>query len=173
MNILGKYPASTPIYYPTASRRVQVQVPRCIRRPWRARTGTSTRSRRLRDPSSCLLVGSRKHFQQAALKKLQKDGNIEKVDFPTDWISATVVAKKSNRDIRLCLDSKPLNKVLKRCKYPLPVIEEVLPELGNAKVFIKVDCVAYASRAVTTTERKYAQIEKEILAIVFGAERYH
>jgi len=33
--------------------------------------------------------------------------------------------------------------------------------------------VAYANRAQTTTERNYAQIEKELLAIVFGAERYH
>ena len=74
------------------------------------------------------------------LDKLQEDGIIEKVDFPTDWISTIVVAKKSNGDIHLCLDPKALNKVLKRCKYPLPVIEEVLPELGKAKVFTKVNC---------------------------------
>lgn len=33
--------------------------------------------------------------------------------------------------------------------------------------------VAYASRALLTTERNYSQIEKDLLAIVFGAERYH
>ena len=31
--------------------------------------------------------------------------------------------------------------------------------------------VAYASRSLTHTERDYAQIEKELLAIVFGAEK--
>ena len=32
--------------------------------------------------------------------------------------------------------------------------------------------VTYASRALTKTEREYAQIEKELLAIVLGAERF-
>lgn len=33
--------------------------------------------------------------------------------------------------------------------------------------------VAYASKSLSDTERRYAQIEKEMLAIVFGAERFH
>ena len=32
--------------------------------------------------------------------------------------------------------------------------------------------VAYASCALTETQQRYSQIEKEILAIVFGCEKY-
>ena len=41
--------------------------------------------------------------------------------------------------MRVCLDPQALNRAMKREVYPLPVIDEVLPELDNAKVFTKVD----------------------------------
>ena len=33
--------------------------------------------------------------------------------------------------------------------------------------------IAYASRALTETETRYAQIEKEMFAIVFSLEKFH
>ena len=39
--------------------------------------------------------------------------------------------------------------------------------------FIKEKPVAYASKALTPTQQKYAQIEKETLAIVFGTTKFH
>ena len=74
------------------------------------------------------------------LAELEQQGVIERVVRATDWVSAIVVNRKSNGKIRLCLDPQPLNKALKRCHYPIATIEDVLPDLSNAKVFTKLDC---------------------------------
>lgn len=44
-----------------------------------------------------------------------------------------------NVKIRLCLNPQPLNKGLKQCHFPIPMIEDILPDLTNAKVFMMVD----------------------------------
>ena len=40
---------------------------------------------------------------------------------------------------KLCLDPKDLNQAIKRLKYQMPTLEEVLPNLSNAKVFSTLD----------------------------------
>ena len=69
------------------------------------------------------------------LARLEKLGIIKPVDEPTDWVSSLVLVKKPNGKLRICIDPKPLNKALKRSHYPLPVIDDILPELSQAKVF--------------------------------------
>lgn len=73
------------------------------------------------------------------LERLEKLGMIVPVKEPTDWISSMVVVMKSSGKVRLCIDPKPLNKCLKRNIYPIPTIEDILPELTKAKVFSVVD----------------------------------
>ena len=63
---------------------------------------------------------------------------IKKETEPTDWISSMVVVAKPNK-IRICLDPKDLNKALKKPKYQMPTLEELLPKLNNAKVFSTLD----------------------------------
>lgn len=74
------------------------------------------------------------------LDDLEAKSVIEKVERPTEWVNSVVIARKANGKLRLCLDPKPLNKALKRSQFPMPVIEDILPELGKAKMFTKVDC---------------------------------
>ena len=65
---------------------------------------------------------------------------IEKVSEPTDWVSSMVVVTKPNSDdLRICIDPTDLNKAIKRNHYPLPIIEDVLPCLGKAKIFSVLD----------------------------------
>ena len=46
-----------------------------------------------------------------------------------------VIAKKPSRKLRICLDRKPLNKALKRSRFPSSMLEDIIPELGKAKCF--------------------------------------
>jgi hypothetical protein len=76
---------------------------------------------------------------KSELDKLVKTGVITPVDTPTKWVSQLVIAEKKSGDLRICIDPRPLNKALKRPRYQLPVIDDVLPELAQAKVFSKLD----------------------------------
>ena len=71
--------------------------------------------------------------------RLVSVGVLEKVEEPTKWVSSAVVTAKSNGKVRVCIDPRPLNEALIRSHYPLPVIDDILPELRKARVFSKAD----------------------------------
>ena len=73
------------------------------------------------------------------LERLQKLGVIQRVTYPTEWISSMVVVNKANNKLRLCIDPKPLNKVLLRNNYPTPTIDDLLPDLSKARIFSVAD----------------------------------
>ncbi|UYV75024.1 hypothetical protein LAZ67_12002131 [Cordylochernes scorpioides] len=53
-----------------------------------------------------------------------------------------LVQKKSDitgRPTRLCIDFRKLNIIIKTENYPIPLIEEILDRLGNAKMFTSLD----------------------------------
>ena len=76
---------------------------------------------------------------KAELKRLQDLKVTAPVDQPTEWVSQFIVAVKKSGDLRVCIDPKPLNASLTRARYQIPVIDDVLPDLAEARVFIKVD----------------------------------
>ena len=75
---------------------------------------------------------------KAKLEELEKKNIIVKETEPTDWISSMVVVAKPGK-IRICLDPKDLNKAVRRPKYQMSTLQEVLPKLSKAKVFTTLD----------------------------------
>ena len=71
------------------------------------------------------------------LAHLERANVITREEEPTDWVSCLVVTEKPNGKLRVCIDPQHLNKALQRSHYPLPVIEDILPELADVKVFSK------------------------------------
>ena len=76
---------------------------------------------------------------KAELERLEDLGVIQKGSGPTDWVANLVIAEKPNGKLRVCIDPQHLNKGLKRSHYHLPLIDDVLPELEDVKVFSKID----------------------------------
>lgn len=68
---------------------------------------------------------------------LYEKGIIEKVKV-SKWISPLVVVPKG-KDTRICVDMRRANEAVARENHPLPTIEDILPELGTATVFSKLD----------------------------------
>ena len=87
--------------------------------------------------------------QPAALKQriidklleMERDGVIERVEEPTEWVSSMVVTVRDDK-IRICIDPSDLNKVIKREHHPMRTIEDVIAEIPDAKVFSVLDAKA-------------------------------
>ena len=76
---------------------------------------------------------------KTVLQRLERLEIILKEETPTDWISSLVVVKKQNGKLRLCIDPQPLNKALKQSQYQMPILEDIVPELSQAKIFSVLD----------------------------------
>ena len=72
------------------------------------------------------------------IEEMEQHGIIIKETEPTEWISSLVAVQKPEK-LRVCIDPRDLNKAIKRPKYQMPTVDEVLPKLANAKVFTVLD----------------------------------
>ena len=54
-------------------------------------------------------------------------------------MNSLVAVLKPNGKIRLCIDSKDLNRAIKREQYLMKTIDEVITRMPNAKFFSKLD----------------------------------
>lgn len=76
---------------------------------------------------------------KAELDSLVDRGILIPVTTPTKWVNQMAVVHKANGKLRICLDPQALNSALLREHYKLPVLDDVLPKLQNAKLFSKLD----------------------------------
>ena len=89
-------------------------------------------------PTRRIPTALKEKFKQE-LERLQSLGVVAPVDKPTPWVSSVVVATNKTGALRVCIDPRPLNAALKRERYQLPILDDILPELAKAKVFSTVD----------------------------------
>ena len=75
------------------------------------------------------------------INKLIEDGIIERVNKPSDWVSALVSVPKPKKhgEVRITIDSRLANKAIKRVNDVTPTTEEIVYDLNGAKVFSKLD----------------------------------
>ena len=92
------------------------------------------------------------------LDRLQQLEVIAPIDEPTPWVSSLAVVVKKSGALQICIDPRLLNTSLKKERYQLPVLEDILPELSKARVFTTVDlksgywhCVLAPESSVLTT----------------------
>ena len=74
------------------------------------------------------------------LAKMQEEGVIQPSSSP--WASAIVLVCKKDGTLRICVDYHQLNSVTKLDTFPLPRIDDLLDQLGNAKYFTSLDLAA-------------------------------
>ncbi|ETM47977.1 hypothetical protein L914_07435, partial [Phytophthora nicotianae] len=55
------------------------------------------------------------------------------------WVSPVPMIRKPDGGIRFCIDYRKLNSVTVKDSYPMPLIDDILDVLGNAKLFSTMD----------------------------------
>ncbi|GFT93525.1 transposon Ty3-I Gag-Pol polyprotein [Nephila pilipes] len=76
---------------------------------------------------------------KSTLNNLEKEGIVSKVNKPTDWVQSLVITEKPNGNLRLCLDPRDLNKVIKREHYQIPCTADILSRLKGKKIISIVE----------------------------------
>ena len=80
------------------------------------------------------------HLQQEVkehLEKWLKQGIIR--ESKSAWAFQSVLVRKKDGKLRLCIDYRPLNKITHKDAYPLPRIDEALEALKGARFFSSLD----------------------------------
>ena len=76
------------------------------------------------------------------LLKMEETGIIEQIQEPTDWCAGIVIVPKKDGGVRICTDYKKLNAAIKRERYVLQTVEDILHKLKGSTIFTKLDATS-------------------------------
>ena len=93
------------------------------------------------------------------INRLVNNGTITKI-YSSKWASPTVNVVKSSNAVRICGDfSATVNKHLDPVNTTLPSIDDVISQVGNCKVFSKIDLEnAFLQLPLSESSKQYAVI---------------
>ena len=120
-------------------------------------------------PIKCAQRRIPQHLKEDVKEKidtLEKSGIIRKSK--STWAFPLRVVVKPDKSIRITVDYKPLNKVIKIPQYPTPYIPDYFNKLGDAKYYSKID-LKEAYSQLSNTERA---IEVTAFICEFGLYEY-
>ena len=104
---------------------------------------------------------------KAEIDKLQKAGAV--VPSTSPFASPTILVKKKDGTMRLCIDYRKLNAVTKKDAHPLPRIEDIFDTLTGSKFFCTLDlAMGYHQVEVHPDDR-----EKTAFTTPFGLFQYN
>ena len=105
---------------------------------------------------------------KAELDKMERDGIIQRVTAPTDWVSPLVLVMKKGGNIRICLDPSSLNEAIKREHYAIPTADEIFARLHGSAFFSTLDATSGFLQMQLDEESSY----RTTFASPYGRFRY-
>eukprot|EP00795_Rhopilema_esculentum_P017626 gene17626-9267_t len=73
------------------------------------------------------------------IKDMVKQGVVEEVEHPTEWVNNFMSTEKKDGTIGLCLDPTELNKYIKREHFTIPTFQEIIAKLRKLCFFTIID----------------------------------
>lgn len=73
------------------------------------------------------------------LDTLIEENIVRKIEEPTEWVNSLVILEKCDKDLRLCIDPKDLNKGIQREHFRLPTKSDITSAMNGARYFSKLD----------------------------------
>ena len=80
-------------------------------------------------------------FVKSTIKELVDNGVIR--ESQSEWRHQPVIVPKSDGSSRMTINYKPINSVTRTDAFPIPSIDDIIPQLGGMKIFSSLDFLQF------------------------------